>query len=389
MKRILILGGGELGQGLARAFAQKDCHVVVADRYQGAPAMRYAHASHVVDLADYAAVSELIAHVQPQYMAVEIEGVNMAAVKDAYRSGVNIIPSMHALETAMEREQLRRLAAEELGLPTTEYAFAETPAQLAEAAERLGYPCLVKAMVSSSGHGMARVDNAGDVPQAWAQAVKGLIIEKQKVMIEKEVDIDYELTVLCVRHKDGITLCQPIRHQQINGNFVTSCQPADIPESVLAKANAIATTIAEALGGFGVYGVELFVKGDDVLFNEVSPRPHDTAMVTLATQGAYNQFELCVRAALSMPIPDNIESRPGASRAIVAKGYGTEIKLAGIDEAKAIDGVRVHTFIKPSVAGQRRIGLVTAVADSVGEAQMLADEAYSRLSVSVSESVEA
>lgn len=386
-KTVLILGGGELGMGLVGAFRRQGCRVVVADRYDGAPAMAVADHAHVLDMTDEHALRALIAEVTPDYIVPEIEAVSVTALADAAGRGIAVVPSAAAVAVAMNRERLRMLA-DSLGLPVAPWCVARDERQLADAVRRLGTPCFVKPLVSSSGHGMTVVSDAEQCDAAWRRAMTGGRAEAGGVMVEKSVAVAAELTMLTVAHRGGVDVCQPIGQRQQDGNFVESWQPAGgLSDETLKQADAIARSIVGVLGGYGVFGVELFVDVEGRLwFNEVSPRPHDTAMVTLASlPGGVSEFDLHALAALGHDLSDrDLTCRHTAAAVTIdAHGHG---RIAGIerhDGAHCHDGVAELLFIKPTVDGHRRVGIVTAVAGSAAEALQAARTHVAGLSVKV------
>ncbi|WP_278313791.1 formate-dependent phosphoribosylglycinamide formyltransferase [Lolliginicoccus levis] len=378
--RVMLLGAGELGKEVIIAFQRLGVEVIAVDRYAKAPGHQVAHRSHVIDMTDRDALLALIKHEKPHYVVPEIEAIATDALAEAVASDITeVIPTARATQLTMNREGIRRLAAEELGLPTSPYAFADTYDELAAATERIGYPCVVKPIMSSSGKGQSVVHDADGLESAWEYAHAGGRVHNNRVIVEGFVDFDYEITLLTVRstHSGAITtsFCAPIGHRQVAGDYVESWQPHPMSDAALSAAEGVAASITAALGGRGVFGVELFVKGDEVYFSEVSPRPHDTGLVTLATQ-RLSQFELHARAVLRLPVDTTLLS-PGASAVIYGGVDARAIQFQGVDEALAIPGTDIRLFGKPVSFENRRMGVAVAVAGTIDEARENATKAAS------------
>ncbi|AZA12657.1 formate-dependent phosphoribosylglycinamide formyltransferase [Corynebacterium choanae] len=379
---VMLLGAGELGKEVAIAFARYGVVVHAVDRYAGAPAHQVADVAHVVDMTDPVALRELITTVQPDVVVPEIEAVATSVLQELEdTTEVTVIPTAQATCLTMDREGIRRLAAAELGLPTSPYAFAGSLPELQEAAADIGFPCVIKPVMSSSGKGQSVAHSAAELPAAWETAQRGGRVTNTRVIVEGFVDFDYEITLLTVKSIDPATgqdatwFCEPIGHQQLDGDYVQSWQPAAMSDAAKEAARSIAARITTALGGRGVFGVELFVAGDDVLFSEVSPRPHDTGMVTMASQRC-SEFELHARAILGLPI-DVTLTTPGASQVIYGQTTTDMPAFTGLREALAIPESQVRLFGKPSATPRRRMGVALATADTVEQARQRAAEAAS------------
>jgi phosphoribosylglycinamide formyltransferase 2 len=387
--RALLLGAGELGKEVAIELQRLGVEVVAADRYADAPAMQVAHRSHVVDMLDPAALRELVAAEQPDVVIPEIEAIATAVLAEAEAAGARVVPTARATALTMDREGIRRLAAEELGLPTSPYRFVDSLADLQDAVARLGLPCVVKPVMSSSGKGQSVVRTAGDVEGAWVAAQTGGRAAAGdapvRVIVEGFVAFDSEITLLTVRHVGGTTFCDPIGHVQVDGDYRESWQPAALPPGVLESAQEVAAAVTEALGGWGVFGVELFVVGDQVLFSEVSPRPHDTGLVTLASQDL-SQFALHARAVLGLPAGEVLRLGAGsgqevaASCAVLVEGTGVPV-FTGVDDALAVPTAQVRLFGKPRVAGRRRVAVTVARGADLDDARARARAAAAALRV--------
>ena len=368
--RLLLLGAGELGREVAIEAMRLGVEVIAVDRYAGAPAMQVAHRWHVVDMLDAAALRAVVEAERPDLVVPELEAIATAELQALEAEGQRVIPTARAARLTMDREGIRRLAAEELGLPCSPYRFAADEAEYAAAVAEIGTPCVVKPVMSSSGKGQSTVRAGDDPTDAWRYAQRGGRVAGQPVIVEGFVDFDYEITLLTVRHAAGVTFCPPIGHRQEAGDYRESWQPQPMSEAALANARHVAATVTEALGGYGVFGVELFVRGDEVLFSEVSPRPHDTGMVTMATQ-PLSEFALHVRAILGLPVDDldvALDS-PGASAVILADAEATAPAYDGVDAALAVPTAQVRIFAKPGCAPGRRLGVALARGRDVDEAR--------------------
>ena len=373
--RVMLLGAGELGKEVVIELQRLGVEVIAVDRYGDAPAQQVAHRAHVIDMTDAAALRALVLAERPHLVVPEIEAIATDELVRIEAEGLaRVIPTAHAAHTTMNRERIRRLAAEELGLPTSRYAFASTLAELeAAVAGGIGYPCFVKPVMSSSGKGQSRVRDAAGVARAWEYALSAGRVKQPRVIVEGEVRFDFEITLLTVRHAAGTSYCEPIGHVQVDGDYVESWQPQAMSALALDRARAIAKRVTDALGGYGIFGVELFVRGDDVWFSEVSPRPHDTGLVTLVTQHL-SEFALHARAILGLPVDTSLRA-PGASAVIYGGLEATGIAFEGVEQALAVPGVELRLFGKPEAFVKRRMGVALARATDVDAARALARRA--------------
>lgn len=362
--RLMLLGSGELGKEVAIEAQRLGLEVIAVDRYPDAPAMQVAHRAHVIRMLDAAALRELVLRERPQFIVPEIEAIATAELLALEAEGFTVIPTARAARLTMDREGIRRLAAEELGLPTSPYRFASTPVEYRDAISAIGLPCVVKPVMSSSGKGQSVVRQSADIDAAWDYAQAGGRAGAGRVIVEGFVPFDYEITLLTIRHAGGTSFCEPIGHLQIAGDYRESWQPHPMSAAALAASQRIAAEVTAALGGRGLFGVELFVRGDQVWFSEVSPRPHDTGMVTLISQDL-SEFALHVRAILGLPIPLIRQLGPSASSAILIEGASTNVRFSGLDAALAEPDTTLRLFGKPEVDGQRRMGVALARADTV------------------------
>ena len=381
-KKALLCGSGELGKEVAIELQRFGVQVVAVDKYENAPAMHVAHSHHVISMLDGAALKEIIEEEKPDYIIPEIEAIATDKLVELESEGFNVIPTAKAARITMNREGIRRLAAETLGLPTSRYRFASTREEFDAAVEEIGFPCVVKPVMSSSGHGQSTLRSEADVDRAWHVSQEGGRAGSGKVIVEGFVDFDYEITLLTVRHCAGTTFLKPIGHHQVDGDYRESWQPQAMSPEALAKAEHIAGEITAALGGYGIFGVELFVKGDEVIFSEVSPRPHDTGMVTMISQDM-SEFALHARAILGLPVPEVRFFGPSASKAVVVEGNTREYEFQNLEKVLEEPGVQMRIFGKPEIAGHRRLGVLLATADSVEEALAKVGRAYAKLSVKV------
>ena len=381
-KKALLCGSGELGKEVAIELQRFGVQVVAVDKYENAPAMHVAHSHHVISMLDGAALKEIIEEEKPDYIIPEIEAIATDKLVELENEGFNVIPTAKAARITMNREGIRRLAAETLGLPTSPYRFASTREEFDAAVEEIGFPCVVKPVMSSSGHGQSTLRSEADVDRAWHISQEGGRAGSGKVIVEGFVNFDYEITLLTVRHCAGTTFLKPIGHHQVDGDYRESWQPQGMSPEALAKAEHIAGEITAALGGYGIFGVELFVKGDEVIFSEVSPRPHDTGMVTMISQDM-SEFALHARAILGLPVPEVRFFGPSASKAIVVEGNTREYEFQDLEKVLEEPGVQMRIFGKPEIAGHRRLGVLLATADSVEEALAKVERAYAKLSVKV------
>lgn len=365
--RVLFCGGGELGKEVVIELQRLGVEVIVVDRYANAPAMQVAHRSHVISMLDGDALRAVIEQERPHFIVPEIEAIATDTLVAMEGEGYTVIPTARAARLTMNREGIRRLAAEELGLKTSPYRFAETRAEFDAAIAEIGLPCVVKPIMSSSGKGQSTVKTAADIDKAWNYAQKGGRSGAGKVIVEGFVDFDYEITQLTVRHAGGTSFCLPVGHIQIDGDYRQSWQPQAMSDKALAAAREIAGKITEALGGRGIFGVELFIKGDEVIFSEVSPRPHDTGMVTMISQDL-SQFALHARAILGLPIPNIHFHGPSASSVILVEGDSNQVRFGNLEQVLAQPHTQLRLFGKPEVHGHRRMGVVLARGGSVEEA---------------------
>jgi phosphoribosylglycinamide formyltransferase 2 len=357
--KVLLLGSGELGKEVAIELQRYAVEVVAVDRYADAPAMQVAHRSHVIDMLDGAALRALIAQEKPDLVVPEIEAIHTPTLVDLEKEGLHVIPTARAAWLTMNREGIRRLAAEELGLPTSPYRFCDSDAEYRDAIAAIGYPFVIKPVMSSSGKGQSIVRDASGAQHAWEYAQSGGRAGKGRVIVEGFVPFDYEITLLTVRHKNGTSFCAPIGHRQEDGDYRESWQPQPMSLAALAEAQRQAEAITSALGGWGVFGVEFFVKGDGIIFSEVSPRPHDTGLVTLISQ-ELSEFALHARAILGLPIPVIHQNGPSASCAVLVEGEGRGPRYHGIADALAEPDTQLRIFGKPEVKGRRRMAVTLA-----------------------------
>lgn len=362
--RVLLLGAGELGKEVAIELQRYAVEVIAVDRYADAPAMQVAHRSHVIDMLDGAALRAVIEAERPDLVVPEIEAIHTPTLIELEKEGQRVIPTARAAWLTMDREGIRRLAAEELQLPTSPYRFCDDEAQYREAAAAIGYPFVVKPVMSSSGKGQSVVRSADELQHAWEYAQSGGRAGKGRVIVEGFVDFDYEITMLTVRHADGVSFCAPIGHRQEDGDYRESWQPQPMSEAALAEAQRQAAAVTAGLGGWGVFGVEFFVKGDRVIFSEVSPRPHDTGLVTLISQ-ELSEFALHARAILGLPIPVIHQYGPSASCAVLVEGDGTGPRYHGVAAALAEPDTQLRIFGKPEVKGRRRMAVTLARAGTL------------------------
>lgn len=357
--RLMLLGAGELGKEVAIEAQRLGLEVIAVDRYDRAPAMQVAHRSHVLDMLDGKALAALITHEQPALVVPEIEAIATATLLELEAAGQRVVPTARAAHLTMNREGIRRLAAEELGLPTSPYRFADDEASFVAAVEAIGLPCVVKPVMSSSGKGQSTLRSRDQLAAAWRHSQDGGRTGGGRVIVEGFIEFDYEITLLTVRHSGSTSFCEPIGHLQIDGDYRESWQPHPMTDRALERAREIAAAITGALGGLGLFGVELFVRDDEVWFSEVSPRPHDTGLVTLISQ-ELSEFALHLRAILGLPIPDIRSLGPAASVALLAEGHTRNLQFTGVAEALAEPDTALRLFGKPEVAGKRRVGVALA-----------------------------
>lgn len=381
-KKAVLCGSGELGKEIAIELERYGVHVVAVDKYANAPAMQVAQSSHVLSMLDGDALAKMIEEENPDLVIPEVEAIATQKLIELEKKGYTVIPTAKATYLTMNREGIRRLAAEELGIPTSRYEFAQTEDEFRAAVGRIGFPCVVKPVMSSSGHGQSVVRNESQVAEAWRISQEGGRAGGGKVIVEGFVDFDYEITLLTVRHCAGTTFLKPVGHHQVDGDYRESWQPQGMSAAAERKAQEIAGKITAALGGYGIFGVELFVKGEDVIFSEVSPRPHDTGMVTMISQDM-SEFALHARAVLGLPVPEVRFYGPSASKAIVVEGDTTEYEFQNVDKVLEELGVQVRFFGKPEIRGHRRVGVILATDETVEKALQKAERAYSKLKVKV------
>ena len=379
-KKAVLCGSGELGKEVALELQRYGVEVVALDKYENAPAMHVAHSSHVLSMLDGDALKKVIKDENPDYIIPEIEAIATDKLVELEAEGFNVVPTANATKLTMNREGIRRLAAETLGIPTSPYRFAQTREEFDRAVAEIGLPCVVKPVMSSSGHGQSTIRTADQIDQAWKVSQEGGRAGGGKVIVEGFVKFDYEITLLTVRHSGGTAFLQPVGHHQVDGDYRESWQPQAMSQEAIELAEAIAKAITDALGGYGIFGVELFVKGDEVIFSEVSPRPHDTGMVTMISQDM-SEFALHARAILGLPVPEVRFYGPSASKAIVIEGNTKEYEFCNLDKVVEEPGVQIRLFGKPEVAGHRRVGVILATDDSVAGALAKAERAYAKLEV--------
>ncbi|MBO5297673.1 MAG: formate-dependent phosphoribosylglycinamide formyltransferase [Candidatus Homeothermus sp.] len=381
-RKALLLGSGELGKEVAIELQRYGVEVIACDRYPNAPAMQIAHRSHVFNMLDGKALREIIELERPDHIIPEVEAIATDTLRELEKEGYHVTPTARAAWLTMNREGIRRLAAEELGVKTSRYRFASDYEEFKKAVEEIGLPCVIKPIMSSSGHGQSVARKPEDIERSWAISQEGGRAGAGRVIVEGFVDFDYEITLLTVRSCSGTTYCQPIGHIQIDGDYRYSWQPQPMTDSALAKAQEIAKKVTDALGGYGIFGVELFVKGDEVIFSEVSPRPHDTGMVTMISQDL-SEFGLHARALLGLPVPSIRFYGPSASRAIVVEGDTDKVEFDNLEEVLKEPGTQIRIFGKPEIKGHRRMGVILATDETVEAAREKAERAYNALKVNV------
>lgn len=381
-RKALLLGSGELGKEVAIELMRMGVEVVACDRYDNAPAMQVAHRSHMLNMLDNNALRSVIENEKPNHIIPEVEAIATPELVELEKEGFNVTPTARAAWLTMNREGIRRLAAEELGLPTSPYRFASTKEEFLEAVEAIGIPFVVKPVMSSSGHGQSTVKSPEEIEAAWNEAQSGGRAGAGRVIVEGFVDFDYEITLLTVRSVSGTAYCEPIGHIQVNGDYRQSWQPQRMHKKALKQAQDIAKKITDALGGYGIFGVELFVKDDHVIFSEVSPRPHDTGMVTMISQ-ELSEFALHARALLGLPVPEVRFLGCSASRAVVVEGDSKQVEFGNLEQVLREPGVQIRIFGKPEVKGHRRMAVILATDETVAAARAKAERAYKALEVKV------
>lgn len=376
--RALLLGSGELGKEIALELQRFGVEVIACDKYANAPAMQVAHRSHVFNMLDGETLRHVVEEEKPSLIIPEVEAIATPTLVQLEKEGYHVIPTANATFLTMNREAIRRLAAEELKLKTAPYIFADSHDEFLAAVEKIGIPCVVKPIMSSSGHGQSTIKCEDDIEKAWAISQEGGRAGAGRVIVEGFIKFDYEITLLTVRHAAGTTFLEPIGHHQVDGDYRESWQPQPMAALAIEEAKKIAKAITDALGGYGIFGVEMFVRGDEVIFSEVSPRPHDTGMVTMISQDL-SEFALHARAVLGLPIPEVRFFGPSASKAVVIEGDSNRVEFSGLEEVLAIPGVQMRLFGKPEVCGHRRFGVILATDSSVEKALERAELAYSKL----------
>ncbi|HAS6151672.1 TPA: formate-dependent phosphoribosylglycinamide formyltransferase [Vibrio vulnificus] len=378
--RVLLLGSGELGKEVAIECQRLGVEVIACDRYPDAPAMQVAHRSYVFDMLDASELEKVIAAEQPAFVVPEIEAIATDKLVELEEQGLNVVPSAKATKLTMNREGIRRLAAEELGLTTSPYRFADNYQQFVEAVEAVSIPCVVKPVMSSSGKGQSVIKSPADIEKAWQYAQEGGRTGAGRVIVEGFIDFDYEITLLTVRAVDGVHFCAPIGHRQEDGDYRESWQPQQMSENAIKAAEYTAEQVVNALGGYGIFGVELFVKGDKVIFNEVSPRPHDTGLVTLISQ-EMSEFALHVRAFTGMPVNKIVQYGPSASAVILGNGQSENLRFDGMSDALEQPQTQLRLFGKPDINGRRRLGVVLTRRSSTEKAVDAAIESAKKIKV--------
>jgi len=378
--KVLLCGSGELGKEVVIELQRLGVEVIALDAYENAPAMQVADRAHVVSMLDGDALRAIIEKEQPDYIVPEVEAIATDTLVALESEGFKVVPTARAAQLTMNREGIRRLAAEDLGLPTSPYAFVDTFEDFQNAVTEIGIPCVVKPIMSSSGKGQSTIKSASDIEKAWHYSQEGGRTGAGRVIVEGFVDFDYEITLLTIRHKDGTSTCEPIGHRQEDGDYQESWQPQAMSPSALEKSKEVAHKITEALGGFGLFGVELFIKGDDVYFSEVSPRPHDTGMVTMISQDL-SEFALHARAFLGLSIPNIYFHGPSASAVILVEGESKQVSFGNLGDALAQSNTDLRLFGKPEISGKRRMGVALARGDNTDDARKIADDVAQKVTV--------
>lgn len=382
--KFLLLGAGELGKEMAIEAQRLGVEVIAVDRYPNAPAMQVAHRSYVISMLDDIALRRVIEAEKPHFIVPEIEAIATSTLLSLEQQGYHVVPTAKAVQLTMNREGIRRLAAEQLHLRTSPYHFASNIDEYHEAIRIIGLPCVVKPIMSSSGKGQTIVRFEEDILRAWQTAQTEGRAKADTVIIESFIPFDYEITLLTVSHAGGTTFCPPIGHLQVQGDYRESWQPHPMPDHILQKAQHMAKAVTGSLGGFGVFGVEFFIKDEEVYFSEVSPRPHDTGLVTLISQDM-SEFALHVRAILGLHIPTLRQQGPAASHALLAKGHGKHIRYHHLDEVLSLQDTQLRLFGKPEVQGERRMGVILSLADSIEEARKKAQKANAAIKIEIND----
>ena len=379
--KILLLGSGELGREFVISAKRLGAYVVACDAYDDAPAMQLADAREVFSMLDAEKLRAAIEKHRPDYIVPEIEAIRTSVLADMEAEGFTVVPSARAAQLTMNRDAIRDLAANELGLVTSKYRYAKNLEEVRAAAEHTGLPCVIKPVMSSSGKGQSTVREAGRLEEAWDYACANMRGDRQRVIVEQFVDFDYEITLLTVRHRDGVTFCPPIGHRQERGDYQESWQPTPMSDATIGRAQDMARKVVDDLGGHGLFGVEFFVRGEDVIFSELSPRPHDTGMVTLVSQNL-TEFDLHARAIMGLPVPPDMKARPSASAVILAERDSESVSYEGLAEALAEPGTDLRIFAKPTSRPFRRMGVALATAGDTETARAKARDAARKVHVS-------
>jgi phosphoribosylglycinamide formyltransferase 2 len=380
--KVLLCGSGELGKEVVIEFQRLGVEVIAVDRYPNAPAMQVAHRSYVISMLDPKALREVIEKERPHYIVPEVEAISTDTLVELEKEGYTVIPSAKATKLTMDREGIRRLAAEELKLLTSPYRFAANLEDFKKAVAEIGMPCVVKPTMSSSGKGQSVIKSAADIEKAWKYAKDGARGGAGRVIVEGFIDFDYEITLLTIKHKDGVSFCEPIGHRQERGDYRESWQPQPMTKQALESAKKMAAQVTGALGGRGIFGVEFFVKGDDVYFSELSPRPHDTGMVTMISQDL-SEFALHTRAILGLPLPNIKQHGPSASAVILVEGHSDQVEFGNLFEALQEPDTQLRLFGKPEVRGERRMGVALARGETIEHALKKAKDASKRVKVNL------
>ncbi|MBY6127667.1 formate-dependent phosphoribosylglycinamide formyltransferase [Qipengyuania aquimaris] len=378
--KILLLGSGELGREFVISAKRLGAYVIACDAYDDAPAMQVADACEVFSMLDGEKLREAAEKHRPDYIVPEIEAIRTAVLAELEEEGFTVVPSARAAQLTMNRDAIRDLAAHELGLVTSKYRYAKNLEEVRAAAEHTGFPCVIKPVMSSSGKGQSTVREEAKLEEAWDYACANMRGDRQRVIVEQFVDFDYEITLLTVRHKGGVTFCPPIGHRQERGDYQESWQPTPMSDAAIAKAQDMARKVVDDLGGYGLFGVEFFVKGEEVIFSELSPRPHDTGMVTLVSQNL-TEFDLHARAVLGLPVPDELRARPSASAVILADRDSKDLSYEGLADALSEAGTDLRIFAKPTSRPYRRMGVTLATAGDTDEARRKARDAAHKVKI--------
>ncbi|QZD86740.1 formate-dependent phosphoribosylglycinamide formyltransferase [Qipengyuania psychrotolerans] len=378
--KILLLGSGELGREFAISAKRLGAYVVACDAYDGAPAMQVADAREVFSMLDGAKLRGAVERHRPDFIVPEIEAIRTSVLAELEDEGFTVVPSARAAQLTMNRDAIRDLAAHDLGLVTSKYRYAKNLEEVRAAAAHTGFPCVIKPVMSSSGKGQSTVREEARLEEAWDYACANMRGDRSRVIVEQFVDFDYEITLLTVRHKGGVTFCPPIGHRQERGDYQESWQPTPMTDAAIAKAQDMARKVVDDLGGYGLFGVEFFVKGEEVIFSELSPRPHDTGMVTLVSQNL-TEFDLHARAVMGLPVPPQMRARPSASAVILAEQDSDDLSYDGLADALAESGTDLRIFAKPTSRPYRRMGVALATAGDTDEARRKARDAAAKVRI--------